>query len=213
MASFLNVLFRNLLAGPSTDPFPAGPTFTPDRLRGKCVVDPDLCMGCGVCKNSCAAGAIDISPKEDKSGFRITIWRDSCCLCASCRHYCPTGAMSIVSDWHHVHEDKDKFEAIEQRTIDFEPCAHCGALIRPLPLKIAEKLYAGNKDIDPDRARRLCPKCRQLEDAARIENKKLAPRAEKTDAVDGTGAPADSNNAASVNAPETNAKPAEISPA
>ena len=42
MAGFLKVLFRNLLEGPSTDPFPLGETFTPERLRGKAVVDPDL---------------------------------------------------------------------------------------------------------------------------------------------------------------------------
>ena len=45
MAGFLKVLFRNLLEGPSTDPFPLGATFTPDRLRGRAVVDHDLCMG------------------------------------------------------------------------------------------------------------------------------------------------------------------------
>ena len=35
MAGFLKVLFRNLLEGPSTDPFPLGETFTPARLRGR----------------------------------------------------------------------------------------------------------------------------------------------------------------------------------
>lgn len=168
MASFLKVLFRNLLEGPSTDPFPLGETFTPERLRGKCVVDPDLCVGCGVCKNVCAAGAIDISKK--KEGYTITIWRDSCCLCASCRHYCPTGAMSITNDWHHAHEEKDKFKCLEQHTINYEPCAHCGELIRPLPKKLAEKLYAENPEADAEIIRHLCPKCRQLEDARRIEN-------------------------------------------
>lgn len=175
MASFLKVLFRNLLEGPSTDPFPVGETFTPDRLRGKCVVDPDLCVGCGMCKNACAAGAIDISPKEDKSGFKITIWQDSCCLCASCRHYCPTGAMSIVNDWHHAHEDKDKYNKIEQQTINYEPCSHCGDLFRPLPLKMAQKLYAADPNVDAAKIRMLCPKCRQLEDARRIEGKPEQP--------------------------------------
>lgn len=171
MSSFLKVLFKNVLEGPSTDPFPLGETFTPERLRGKCVVDPELCMGCGVCKSVCAANAIDITPKEDKSGYTITVWRNSCCLCASCRHYCPTGAMSISNDWRHAHFQEEKYNVLEQHTIDYEPCANCGALIRPLPLKLAEKLYAQNKEIDAESIRRLCPQCRRIQDARNMEGK------------------------------------------
>lgn len=167
--SFLKVLFRNLLEGPSTDPYPLGDTFTPERLRGKCVIDPDLCVGCGVCKHVCAAGAIDITHKPDKSGYTITVWRNSCCLCASCRHYCPTGAMSITSDWHHAHPEAEKYECLEQHIIDFVPCIECGTLIRPLPLALAEKIYKDKPELSPDHVRQLCPKCRQLADARRIE--------------------------------------------
>ena len=46
-------------------------------------------------------------------------------------------------------------------------CRYCGTLMRPLPLKLAEKLYAKNSEIDPDQIRHLCPKCRQIEDAKR----------------------------------------------
>lgn len=167
MAGFLKVLFRNLLEGPSTDPFPLGETFTPDRLRGRARVDPELCMGCGICRHSCAAGAINISPLADGKGFTITIWQNSCCLCASCRHYCPTVAMSITNDWHSAHPESEKFDRIEQQTIHYVPCAHCGELMRPLPKKLAEKLYAYNNEIDRELTRRLCPKCRQIEDAKR----------------------------------------------
>lgn len=173
MGSFLKVLFRNLLDGPSTDPFPLGETFTPERLRGKCEIDPELCMGCGVCKKVCAANAIEIQPKEDKTGYTITVWRNSCCLCATCRHYCPTGAMSITNDWHHAHAQDKKYDCIEQHTIEYEPCAHCGTLIRPLPLKLAEKLYAKNDEADPEQIRKLCPKCRQLLEGHRIEGKAM----------------------------------------
>ncbi len=171
MAGFLKVLFRNLLEGPSTDPFPFGETFTPERLRGKVVVDPDLCVGCGICKRVCAAGAIDITKKGDESGYTITVWRNSCCLCATCRLYCPTGAMTITNDWHHAHLEAEKYDCLEQHVIDYEPCRHCGTMIRPLPAKLCDKLYANNKDIDVDVVRHLCPKCRQLEDARHIEHK------------------------------------------
>lgn len=89
MAGFLKVLFRNLLEGPVPTPSCWVKTFTPDRLRGKAVADPEL-HGPGICRHSCAAGAINISPLPDRKGFTITIWQNSCCLCASRRHYCPT---------------------------------------------------------------------------------------------------------------------------
>ena len=167
MAGFLKVLFHNLLEGPSTDPFPFGETFTPARLRGRARVDPDLCMGCGTCRHYCAAGAINITQLPDGTGFTITIWQNSCCLCASCRHYCPTGAMSITNDWHSAHPEEEKFRRLEQHTIKYETCAHCGALMRPLPKKLAERLYAHNSEIDHELTRHLCPKCRQIEDAKR----------------------------------------------
>lgn len=167
MAGFLKVLFRNLLEGPSTDPFPLGETFTPARLRGRAKVDPTFCMGCGVCRHVCAAGAINITHLPDGSGYTITIWQNSCCLCASCRHYCPTGAMSISTDWHSAHPEEEKFDRLEQHTIKYEPCAHCGTLMRPVPAHLAKRLYAKNPDIDPELIRHLCPKCRQIEDAKR----------------------------------------------
>lgn len=178
MSSFLKILFKNVLDGPSTDPFPLGETFTPERLRGQCEIDPDICMGCGVCKSVCVANAINISPKEDKSGYTITIWHNSCCRCATCTHYCPTGAISIKNNWHNAHLQEDKYKVLEQHTINYEPCAQCGTLIRPLPLKMAQKLYTHDKEIDPDKIRHLCPNCRQLQDARNIEGKDAQPSIE-----------------------------------
>lgn len=175
MAGFLKVLLNNLLQGPSTDPYPLGETFTPERVRARCVVDPEICVGCGMCRYSCAAGAINITKKPDNSGFTITIWRDSCCLCAACRHYCPTGAMSLNNDWHFAHPEAEKYTFLEQHTIDFVPCIECGNLMRPLPLKMAERIYAHDPNVEPDHIRRLCPQCRRLEDARR--NERVYPEA------------------------------------
>jgi formate hydrogenlyase subunit 6/NADH:ubiquinone oxidoreductase subunit I len=181
MAGFLKVLFRNVLDGPSTDPFPLGETFTPDRLRGKVRIDPDLCMGCGTCRSVCTAGAIDLSELPDGSGVRITVWQNSCCLCASCRHYCPTGAMSLTTDWHTAHADADKFSRIEQQVVRYEPCAGCGDLMRPIPAQIAKKVYAATPELDPEKLRHLCPKCRRMEDA--LNSKRLAQGSAPADAA------------------------------
>ena len=49
-----------------------------------------------------------------------------------------------------------------------------------LPLKLAQKLYAHDEGIDPERVRLLCPKCRQLDDARR--NERLTAQQEETQA-------------------------------
>lgn len=166
MAGFLKVLFRNLLQGPSTDPFPLVPeTFTPDRLRGKVVVDKDLCMGCGICSYVCVAGAINITKRED--GHTITVWHNACCRCAACRQYCPMHAISLVPDWHMAHAQEDKYKLIEQQSIQYEPCSVCGKMMRPVPEAVLKKLYVNNTDIDLNHVRTMCPACRQLEDARR----------------------------------------------
>ena len=166
MAGFLKVLFRNLLQGPSTDPFPLVPeTFTPDRLRGKVVINKDLCMGCGICNYVCVAGAINIEKRED--GHTITVWHNACCRCAACRQYCPMHAISLEPDWHSSHPEADKYKVIEQKTIAYEPCSVCGKMIRPVPEATLKKLYVHNDDVDLEHVRTLCPSCRQLEDARR----------------------------------------------
>ncbi len=179
MKKFLKVLAKNIVQGPSTDPFPLGETFTPEKFRGKVVVDTDLCMGCGACRFVCTAGAIHIEQRTKVSGdgapaggalgYDFTVWHNSCCLCASCRHVCPTKAITLSNDWHNAHEQSQKFTWNEQKFMPYTPCETCGAPMRLLPLEIAEKLYAHNTDVDAAHIVRICPQCRQQEDAARNE--------------------------------------------
>ena len=82
MGSIFNILLNNVVSGPCTDPFPFGETYSPKTIRGRVRIDPDLCMGCGMCRHSCVAGAINIQKHKGK-GWTITVWQDSCCLCAS----------------------------------------------------------------------------------------------------------------------------------
>ncbi len=171
MAKFLKILARNLLQGPSTDPFPLGETFTPERFRGKVTLNAERCMGCGICRHVCAAGAINITRRTDQSGYDFSVWHNSCCLCAQCRHFCPTKAITLTNDWHNAHPQEEKFSWIEKKFIPYVQCTLCGASMRPLPLDLAKKLYIHDKDIDADHIRGICPQCRQVEDAKRIEGK------------------------------------------
>ncbi len=168
---FLKVLAKNVLQGPSTDPFPLGETFTPERFRGKVSLDPDKCMGCGICRHVCAAGAINITVRSDQSGYDFSVWHNSCCLCGQCRHFCPMKAITLSNDWHNAHEQSQKFTWIEKKFVPYTRCVECGATMRQIPLEMAKKIYVHNTDIDPEHVIQICPSCRQVEDAKRIEGK------------------------------------------
>ncbi len=171
MANFLKILAKNVLKGPSTDPFPLGETFTPERFRGKVVLDAERCMGCGICRYVCAAGAINISVRPDQSGYDFSVWHNSCCLCGQCRHFCPVHAIHLSQDWHNAHVQEEKFTWIEKKFVPYIQCTGCGASMRPLPIDMLKTLYKYNTDIDPEHIHTLCPDCRQVEDAKRIEGK------------------------------------------
>ena len=167
---FLKILWDNLKKGPVTDPFPFGETYTPERLRGRVEIDPDLCLGCGTCVHVCAVGAINISKFADGSGFEITVWRNSCCLCAQCRHYCPTKAITLSNDWHSAHRATEKYTQITRAKVKYDYCAVCGAKMRVLPQDVQNRIYAKHSEIDADVVSHLCPNCRRI-DVAVIEDR------------------------------------------
>ena len=133
MFKFLKILIRNIFQGPATEAFPLAPAPTPDRFRGRVSINPDLCVGCGICKHVCTGGAINISPSDDKTGYHYTVWYNSCCLCGSCRYYCPTNAISIVNNWHNSHFQEEKYKMAETHFIPYMHCEGCGAPMRVLP--------------------------------------------------------------------------------
>lgn len=161
MFGFLKVLARNVLKGPSTDPFPFAEAHTPARFRGQVRLDPALCVGCAICHHVCAGGAINIAEREDGSGYDFTVWHNTCALCGLCRHYCPTGAITLSNDWHNAHLQSQKYDWCERQFVPFMHCEGCGAHIRPLPPQLAARAY-GPGGFDFASFMRLCPSCRQL---------------------------------------------------
>ena len=179
---FLKVLWNNLRQGPVTEAFPFAEAPTPARFRGRVVVDPALCVGCGTCEHVCAGGAIHISrdataaeggeaetsehgAKRGEPGFTITVWHNTCCLCAQCRHYCPTRAITLSTNWHNAHRADRKYTFVEQVSISYDTCTACGARLRLLPASVIARIYEGHPEIDVERVSRLCPDCRQIETA------------------------------------------------
>ena len=160
MLRFLKVLANNLAKGPAVDPFPAQEAWTPDRFRGRVTMDPEKCVGCGICRHVCAGRAIRIEPTEDGKGYNFTIWHNTCALCGMCRHFCPTRAITMTTDWHNAHTQDQKFDWAEHRFVSYLHCSSCGASMRMLPPELAARVYA-HSPVDMTAILKLCPDCRR----------------------------------------------------
>ncbi len=155
---FLGVLIRNLVAGPSTDPFPFGETFTPATLRGRVEYHPADCVACRACEQVCVGGAIRFDKTPE--GLRFLLWHDSCTFCGLCAFYCPTEGITLTDDWHLAHPQSRKFAMVEEGTIPTIRCAACGA--QALATAPAAALFDHPPTpAEVEEMRSYCPRCRR----------------------------------------------------
>ena len=166
MPRFLKILAGNLLKGPATDPFPFKEAPTPERFRGRVVLSPELCVGCGICGHVCPGGAILLKDNPERTGYDFLVWHNTCALCGSCRHYCPTGAITLSNNWHNAHYQSEKYRLAEHHFVPYLNCSGCGEPMRMLPPAVAARVYA-KSPLDMAAFLKLCPNCRQLAAAGR----------------------------------------------
>ncbi|WP_421903400.1 4Fe-4S binding protein [Maridesulfovibrio sp.] len=176
MFPFLKVIISNVLKGPSTEPFPLGKAHTPKRFRGSAVLDPSLCITCGICSHVCAGGAISMTDTPIGDGVEFRIWHNTCTFCGLCEHYCPTKAIHMSQNWHLAHAQDEKYRCCETKFVQYPKCLACGK--RMLPLR-RDKL--GTKAIGSNEAEyimKICPECRRRH-TARNQLQIIKPDAER----------------------------------
>ncbi|HSW28391.1 MAG TPA: 4Fe-4S dicluster domain-containing protein [Longimicrobiales bacterium] len=128
LASKLREALICLRAGRVTLPYPFEPHDPAPGFRGKIVVDPDLCFGCGGCANACPAGVILI---QDTAQFtrRLEFQWARCTYCGRCAEVCPEGAI-LMSQQYETATDSalDMVLALE---VFMGPCQRCGRCFPP----------------------------------------------------------------------------------
>jgi formate hydrogenlyase subunit 6/NADH:ubiquinone oxidoreductase subunit I len=89
--NILAMLWKNLWGGARTLRFPVRPKVTP-RYRGLVRFDPELCIGCAICRFRCTARAIEF--KAGKGEFTWSYDPGHCTFCGRCVEGCKEHAIS-----------------------------------------------------------------------------------------------------------------------
>ncbi|BCO09415.1 hydrogenase [Desulfolithobacter dissulfuricans] len=167
MAGFFKIAIRNFFNGPTTDPYPFGETFTPEKYRGIIAYDQKLCIGCGTCEYVCPGGAIRVREKEDGQGISFSFWLGTCTHCGNCEYYCPTSAVAHTNDFHTAQPQSEKYRPTAEGEVLFTPCRQCGQNIKPPVEPLLQRAYTEVTD-ELRQLVSLCPECRRIENFKRL---------------------------------------------
>lgn len=117
-----------LRAGRVTLPYPFEPHDPAPGFRGKIVVDPDLCFGCGGCASVCPAGVILIQDSGQLTR-RLEFHWARCTHCGRCAEVCPEGAILMSQEYETAtNASGDMVLALE---VFMGPCQRCGRCFQP----------------------------------------------------------------------------------
>jgi formate hydrogenlyase subunit 6/NADH:ubiquinone oxidoreductase subunit I len=111
-------LVRTFLAQRMTVRFPFVPLELPPYFRGRVVVQPDLCKGCGLCVRDCPAFALELE-RESREQFRLIYYPDRCAYCGQCADNCRHGAIELVNEYVPAVSQRDELtEVVVERDGD-----------------------------------------------------------------------------------------------
>ncbi len=102
-------LWRTLFTRPITVRYPFGPLELPPYFRGKVIIEPTLCTGCGACVRDCPAFALELERESDamskaegpkgREEFRLIHYHDRCAYCGQCQDVCRQEAIRLTSEY------------------------------------------------------------------------------------------------------------------
>lgn len=90
--SLLHAIIDAVIASPDTVGYPFGELVLPEGYRGAIVIDPDKCIGCGICVRDCPTGALQLE-KKSRDEFKLIHYPARCAYCGQCEDSCRHGAI------------------------------------------------------------------------------------------------------------------------
>jgi formate hydrogenlyase subunit 6/NADH:ubiquinone oxidoreductase subunit I len=111
-------MVRTFLTRRATVRFPFAPLDLPTCVRGKVIIRPEACTGCGLCVRDCPAFALELE-RESRESFCLSYYRDRCAYCGQCADNCRQGAITLVNELDRATPRRDALgQAMVQRKND-----------------------------------------------------------------------------------------------
>ncbi len=135
--------------GTVTLPYPLAPHPPAPGFRGRPVIDPAKCIGCGGCAANCPAREILIAdPCQEQRVIRYLGRR--CTSCGRCAEVCPEKAITMSEDFELATND---VRDLEQRlTLFMGSCRRCGRCF-PAPTPLDARTLTGYRVDDVEGGR------------------------------------------------------------
>ena len=137
----------------------------PEGLRGLPELDPEKCVGCGACANSCPTDAMSFEDLEADRAVRVNY--GLCIYCATCQEICPEEAVKLTGEYRAWFKGKD--EMVKTVEVPLRACANCGRYFvsdRQMESIIKRILERSGKIYEPliedlKKLTSYCPECRR----------------------------------------------------